>query len=302
MIKKILVFLFVFLFAFTFVKISFAQTSIPLFDNAPVATVSTQIATPAAQKEPKLNTIDLTKPDSTQTKEFIKLFNKRPINEPNFINFMGFTIQYAIRSGVPANTIILILLLPFLATLVVFFRQIIGLPTLEMLVPIALSITFVATGIFVGAILLATILFSSIVARLLLKKIRIMQLPKMALSMFLVSLFVFMALVVSTSLRLFNVAQLSFLPVILFILLSDKIVALQLSQGSRPAIVITIFTLILGAIGYLILSFAPIRNYILLYPEIILVLIPINIVMGRYFGLRLTEFHRFAAFRRYVNQ
>jgi hypothetical protein len=40
----------------------------------------------------------------------------------------------------------------------------------------------------------------------------------------------------------------------------------------------------------------------LLYPEVILILIPVNILMGRYFGLRLTEYHRFRQFRRYVNK
>jgi len=135
-----------------------------------------------------------------------------------------------------------------------------------------------------------------------LKKIRIMQLPKMALSMLLVAIFVFMSLTVSASLGILTVRQLSFFPVLLLILLSDKIVALQLARGSKPAIIITFFTLMLGAAGYVILSVGIIRNYLLLYPEIIFILIPINLLLGRYFGLRLTEYHRFAPFRKYVNQ
>lgn len=277
-----------------------SETSTP----APSPLAGSQDATSSAKNNKvEQKQIDLTSPEEAQArKEFTVLFLKRPINEPNFLNFMGYTVQYAVRSGVPVNTIILILLLPFLATSVVFFRHIVGIPTLEMLVPIALSITLVATGLRIGAILLLTILFASIVSRIILKKIRIMQLPKMALSMFLVALSVFIALTASASLGLFEVGKLSFLPVLLLILLSDKIVALQLARGSRPAIVITFFTLLLGALGYAMLSFAPIRNFILLYPEIILILIPLNIALGRYFGLRLTEYHRFSAFRRYVNQ
>lgn len=215
---------------------------------------------------------------------------------------MEYTVQYAVRTGVSANTIILILLLPFLATLVVFFRQIIGLPTLEMLVPIALSVTLVATGITVGTIFLITILLGSIISRLILKKIRIMQLPKMALSMFLISLFVLVTLVAGASLTIFDVSQLSFLPLLLLILLSDKMVGLQLARGAKTAIVVTVFTLILSGIGYFILTYQPFRFYILLYPELVLILIPANFALGRYFGLRLTEYHRFSSFRRYVNK
>ncbi|KKQ96546.1 MAG: hypothetical protein A3C27_01815 [Candidatus Levybacteria bacterium RIFCSPHIGHO2_02_FULL_39_36] len=281
-----------------------AQNQDPLLENIE-ATESAEEATKSAEKEEiqKLTQEDLTKPEEDEAKkEFIELFSSRPIEDITFFNFAGFFVQYAVRSGVPANTIILILLLPFLATLVVFFRQIIGLPTLEMLVPIALAITLIATGLTAGAILLITILLASFVARLILKKIRIMQLPKMALSMLLVAIFVFMSLTVSASLGILTVRQLSFFPVLLLILLSDKIVALQLARGSKPAIIITFFTLMLGAAGYVILSVGIIRNYLLLYPEIIFILIPINLLLGRYFGLRLTEYHRFAPFRKYVNQ
>jgi len=280
----------------------FAETSLAQFETDPRASESAT-ATKSAVLEEKQDVVDLTSPEQRRAQEeFIALYRVRPIDEPSFFNIGGYIVQYAVRTGVPINTIILILLLPALATLFVFFRQIIGVPTLELLVPIALSITLVATGLKIGSILLIAILLASIFSRYILKRIRIMQLPKMALSMLIVSTFVFASLVATASLGVLPVNRIGFMPVLLLILLSDKIVALQLARGSRPAVVITIFTLMLGAIGYAILTFVPLRAYVLLWPEIILALIPINIILGRYFGLRLTEYHRFQAFRKYVNK
>lgn len=294
------------LFLFWFKQNSYAELPIKILPSPGIATETGKLATPSAERQEEIEKRkeeDLTKPEEEGAKkEFLALFSKRPIEKLTFSNFMGFFAQYAVRSGVPANTIILIFLLPFLATIAVIFRQIIGIPTLEMLVPIALSITLIATGIGAGTILLITILFASTIARFILKKIRIMQLPKMAISMLIVSICVFAALTISASFGLVDVTQLSFFPVLLLVLLSDKIVSLQLVRGNKPAIIITFFTLILGGLGYVILTFNAIKEYILLYPEIIFILIPINIVLGRYFGLRLTEYHRFAEFRRYVNQ
>ncbi|HVZ67607.1 MAG TPA: 7TM domain-containing protein [Patescibacteria group bacterium] len=300
--KYLVIFFGILLFLATFTKSIHAQSPILLPDSEDLATASAPTATPSAIENKIADEEDLTKPEEAKSrKEFLKLFNKRPINEPDFVNLMGYTVQYAVRTGVPVNTIILILLLPLIATIIVFFRQIVGIPTLEVLVPIAFSITLVATGLAVGTILLATVLLASIIARIIVKRIRIMQLPKMALSMLIVSGLVFVSLTVSASLRLFDVGELSFLPVLLFILLSDRIVAVQLLKGIKPAVVITLFTLALGLLGYLILSNDFIRNYVILYPEIILFLIPINIIMGRYFGLRLTEYRRFQTFRKYVD-
>lgn len=278
-------------------EIAIGPTETPIASQSATATAS---AKPSNVFETQ---IDLTSPDQAQAQqEFLKIYKKRPINNPTVLNIFAYLVQYAVRAGVPVNTIILILLLPFLATLVVFARQIIGVPTLEMLVPIALSITLVATGLKIGAILLFAILAASILSRILLKKIRIMQLPKMALSMFLVSLSVLLALIVTASFGLLPISKLSFLPVILMILLSDKVVALELARGVRPTIVITFFTLLLGAIGYFALVFEPLRNFILIYPESALIVIPIDILFGRYFGLRLTEFQRFAKLRQYANK
>ena len=142
-------------------------------------------------------------------------------------------------------------------------------------------------------ILLAAIVLASTFARILLKRVRIMQLPKMALSIFVVAIFVLIALVVSGTYGLITVKDLSIFPVLLLILLGERVVALQLERNIREAITITFITLVLGIVGFFLLAYIPLRNTVLLYPETILILIPINIAIGRYFGLRLVEYYRF---------
>lgn len=299
---------------FTPVSSSYAQASSRFFtptltpiatDSATLATASADVASVSAEEKKKLDQLkkeDITKPEATEgNSEFLALFSKRPLAHLTFVNCIAYAVQYAVRMGVPANTIILILLLPFLASFIVFTRQIIGVPSLEMLVPIALSITLVSTGIPAGVILLTTILFASTISRVILKRIRIMQLPKMALSVLVVAIFVFASLTASASAGILTVRQLSIFPILLLILLSEKIVTLQLTRSPRETLIITSVTLVLGIIGFLVLSSGFIREYVLLYPEVIITLLPFNLLMGRYFGLRLTELLRFSTLRKYAN-
>lgn len=99
-----------------------------------------------------------------------------------------------------------------------------------------------------------------------------------------------------------TVTQLSIFPVLLLILLGEKIVSLQLSRSAAETFQIATVTIFMGLLGFGILSSEVIRRIVLLYPEITLVLIPLNFLMGRYFGLRLTEVYRFGALRKYANQ
>ena len=247
------------------------------------------------QQLEKLKKEDITKPEEeTEKGEILDLFANRSISNLSPFNFIAFTVQYAVGVGVPANTIVLILLLPFLATLVAFVRHVIGIPSLDLLVPIALSITLVATGIIAGSILLFAILLASSIGRFILKRVRIMQLPKKALSILIVAIFVFGSLVISAANGILSVKQLSIFPILLLILLGEKIISLQLTKSFNETLTITGVTISIGLLGFFILSTELFRQAILLYPEIIVLLIPTNFAIGRYFGLRMTEFYRFS--------
>jgi hypothetical protein len=66
-----------------------------------------------------------------------------------------------------------------------------------------------------------------------------------------------------------------------------------MERNLEETILTTAVTLLLGMLGFIILSLDYIRSLVLLYPELIFLLIPINILIGRYFGLRVTEYIKF---------
>ena len=284
---------------FFVMPVSYAQSPQPanstmiLSADPELASDSAPLASEAAQLEELLKE-NITQPEQIEQKsEILEVFARRPANKPTLTNFFAYTVQSAVRAGVPANTIILILLLPFLATAAVMIRYVIGLPSLGILFPIALSITLLATGITVGAALLITIILATTIAQMLLKKIRIMHMPKLALSILMVSIFVFATLVIGVSYGQIAVRNLSIFPVLLLILLSERIVAIQLERKLGETLLIAGTSIGLGIIGFYLLSWKLLQDFIILYPEAIFLLIPFNIIVGRYFGLRITEYFRF---------
>lgn len=251
----------------------------------------------------KIQEEDVTRPEEAEQRdEVFELFKRRPADTLTPLNFTAYAVQSAVKSGVPSRTIILILLLPMLATIIAFIRHVVGLPSIGLLVPIALSITLLSTGIAVGILLLSSIILGSTFAQIILKRLRIMQLPKMAISMFIVSIIIFAVLTIGAVSGFIVVKQLSIFPVLLLILLSEQIISVQLERSFQEMLVITIVTIALGIIGFVILSAQAIRNTFLLYPELIFLLIPINILIGRYFGLRLLEYFRFASISRHAGK
>lgn len=223
----------------------------------------------------------------------VSVFASREVKTLSLLSVGAYWVQRAVAEGVPANTVVLILLLPILATLVAFTRVVIGLPSLGMLVPIALAYTFVALGVTLGLIILTAVVIGSFIARFALKRVQIMQLPKHALSMLLLGISVFIALTISVMWHVEGVKEISIFPVLILTLLGDSIVATQLRSSIWETILITAVTLGLALIGFFMATYPAMRDMLLLYPETILFTIPANILIGRYFGLRLTERFRF---------
>src|SRR3989339_529708 len=243
---------------------------------------------------------DLTKPEEEPKKSEIQtLLEKRPVKELGIFNFFAYWVQKAIALGIPANTIVLIFLIPVIATLIAFVRVVIGLPSLEMLVPIVLAFAFVAVGITAGLIILGAVVLASFVSRTLLRRVPIMYFPKRSLSHLFLAVFVFAALTISIILELESIRDLSIFPVLILTLLGDSIVSVQLRKTVRETILITTVTIGLALIGYLLATSSSVRDAIILWPEIILLTVPINFMLGRYFGLRLAEVLRFKTLESY---
>ena len=237
---------------------------------------------------------DITQAEELPKKEAIfSLFESRLVNEPTVLNIFAYWVQEAVRMGIPANTIFLILLTPILALLVSFTRVVIGLPTLDMLVPIALAFAFVAVGITIGMTVLLAIIVASYIAKSSLKKIKIMFYPKRSFSMLFLAIAVFAALTLGVMLELERVLTVSIFPILILMLLGDLIVSVQLHKSSQETLVITGTTVLLGIIGYIAATSQLVLNTLILYPEIVLLVIPLNILVGRYFGLRVVELFRF---------
>lgn len=237
---------------------------------------------------------DTTKPEQKEEKvEIIQLLESRQIEKPNLLNFLAYWVQEAVFLGIPANTIFLILLIPVFATLWAFVRVVLGLQTLELLVPIALAFALVSVGVTVGLVIFIAILLASYVSKMLLKRVSIMFFPKRALSMTLLAFFVFAALTVVAAFDIGTVQKLSIFPVLMITLLGDSVVTLQLYKRVAETISITVITIGLGLLGFVIATSATVFNTVILHPEIVLLTVPANIMIGRYFGLRLTEYFRF---------
>lgn len=240
--------------------------------------------------------IDITQKTEEAVGPLEKLIKNQKIDSVWPFNPIKFAIKNSVENGVPANTLVLLLLLPVVATVIAATRQLIGIRGFGIFLPAALSVTFVAMGPVLGIFLFLIIGAISMLVRLLTRKfkLKLQYLPRMALILWFVAFGILGILFVSPYINYSSLKNVSIFPVLVLTLLVEDFTKIQLGKSVKTAIGITSQTLILSLLSYLFLTFSPFQRYVLLNPEItLLVTFVVDIVLGRYIGLRFMEYKRF---------
>jgi hypothetical protein len=206
---------------------------------------------------------------------------------------MSFTINFLVNRGVAINTIILILMLPLIASILAFARHVIGIKAFGLVTPTLTTLSFLVMGLRFGLIVFAIILAAGTLTRLLLRRWRLLYLPRMALVLTSVSLGIIIFLAIGLATNSIRALSFSVFPTLILMLLAEEFIALQFKAGAKTALTVTAWTLALAILGYYVVSWQLLRTLLLSYPEIVLITIPLNFLLGQWSGLRLTEYFRF---------
>ena len=207
---------------------------------------------------------------------------------------MSYIIQYMTTHGVPELSLAFFLMLPVAATLISFARQVLGIKAFGLYIPLITTFAFLATGIKYGVFLFLIIVVTGTLFRYVLRKARLLYLPRMALTLILITISIYIIFVLAVYLGKTSFIQVSIFPVLILIILSEKFINTQIRLGNKIAIISTIETLLISIACYYLISWQSFQNIALQYPLIfIAVTIIINILLGRWAGLRISEFFRF---------
>jgi len=264
------------------------------------ATASAE-ATPSAQTKEVIEKVEVLekKEDITELTPEIKgklerYLTQQPLKPLGVTNFLQHAIREMVKRGVPANTIVLLLLIPLVASIIAASRHIVGIRGFGIFLPVVLSVVFVATGILEGILLFMVIIMVATGTRGFLRSLRLQYLPRMAFLIWWVTIAVFALMFMAPFLNLAAISNLSIFPLLILILLVESFISIHIGMSRRQATRMTVQTLVMALICSVVLQWDFIQRFVLLNPEIYVLGIAIlDIFMGKYVGLRWLEYKKF---------
>ncbi len=193
------------------------------------------------------------------------------------------------------NLLLIILTLPVGVTLITFCRNVIGVRTFGTFMPALMAVAFRDTGLLYGVLMFVIVVAIGQVAVWLLDRLNLLHISKMAV---LLTIVVMTILALSTlALRTGHAqaAAVSLFPLAILTITAERFSMATMEDGLRPTILRFLMSLLVAALAYGLMAANLLRQILIAYPESLLYVIAINILLGLWTGLRLTEYFRFGA-------
>ena len=183
--------------------------------------------------------------------------------------------------------------IPVGIALLVFLRQFVGVNTLGTFMPVLIGIAFRETALVNGILLFSLLVALGLALRFYLERLQLLLVPRLAV----VLIFIVMAMAAITIL-LTGANQsiglsISLFPMVILTMTIERMSIVWEETSASEAIKQGLGSLAVASIAYLAMSNAQIEYLMYQFPELLLVLMGLCVLMGRYTGLRLSEYWRF---------
>lgn len=191
------------------------------------------------------------------------------------------------------NTFKLLLLIPIGALVVVVFRNLVGIVTTGTFMPILLAMVLLQTSLLAGVCLFVVVVGIGLILRSYLSHLNLLLVPRISAVLVFVILIYIAISVIGIKLGFETGLQVTFFPMIIISWTIERMSVIWEEEGPREVLIQGGGSLLSASIIFLVMKNGLINHLVYYFPELLLVVLAIIIMIGSYSGYRLTELRRF---------
>ncbi len=187
----------------------------------------------------------------------------------------------------------ILILIPFGAVILALFRNMVGLKTFGIFMPVLLALFFLETSYFFGLAFFSVIVLVGFGERYLLTKLQLLAVPRLSIILTLVVAFLCVFAVLSREIGVFRDFTLALFPIVITTIFIERFGIMLEEEGWKNTAWALTGTLVIASITSVVFSIRILQTIVFTHPETLLAVIAILILIGKYTGYRLTELVRF---------
>ncbi len=183
--------------------------------------------------------------------------------------------------------------IPVGITLLVFLRQFIGFKTLGTFMPVLIGIAFRETALVNGVLLFSALIILGLALRFYLERLQLLLVPRLGVVVIFIILVMAGVTIALTGANQAIGLSISLFPIVILTMTIERMSIVWEESSAGEAIKQGLGSLAVASMAYLAMTNNQVEYLMYQFPELLLVLMGLCVLMGRYTGLRLSELWRF---------
>ncbi|TBR59918.1 hypothetical protein B4U84_03135 [Westiellopsis prolifica IICB1] len=195
-----------------------------------------------------------------------------------------------------------LVLVPIGALVISILRQMVGLPTFGTFTPILIGLSFRETGLLAGVPLFVFVVIIGLAIRAYLNRLQLLIVPRLA-AILTATVLIMGVLAILLQRLEFNLGlSLSLFPIVILAMTIERAAMMWEESGPKETIIAGLGSVVAATIGYFSIINPYVQHLVFAFPELLLLVLGLNILVGRYNGYKLIEYFRFLSLQQRLKQ
>lgn len=193
------------------------------------------------------------------------------------------------------------LLIPVGGLLISFLRQVIGLRTFGTFMPVLIALSFRETGLLAGVLTFCLLVTLGLIIRSWFHRLQLLVVPRLTAVLTIVVMLIALLALISHNVGLQLGLSLSLFPIVILTMTIERMAITWDESGAKEATLVGLGSLVAAALGFAVMSDPLVLHLLFTFPELLLVILALSLLLGRYNGYKLSEYWRFRRLARDIN-
>jgi len=188
-----------------------------------------------------------------------------------------------------------LLMVPIGALVMVVMRNLVGIDAFGTFMPVLIALAFRETQLLWGVALFVLLVALGLSIRFLLERLRLLLVPRLTAVLIVVVLLMLLISVVGHRFGMETGLSVALFPMVIIAMTIERMSVVWEERGPADAIRAGLGSLLIAVIAFIIMGLAWLEHIVFTFPEVLLVVLAVVLLAGRYTGYRLLELKRFRA-------
>lgn len=186
-----------------------------------------------------------------------------------------------------------LLTVPVGVFLLLIFKNIIGIKTFGTFTPVLIALAFREAPLFWGILLFSLVVGLGLIVRLYLEELKLSRVPRLTAVLIVVVILTGIVSMISYRLGVYQGLSITLLPMVILAMTIEKISVAWEKHGPKEALQRGLGSLLVATAVYVVMDLNLVKHQVLIFPELLLVLLAVTLILGRYSGSDLIDRFKF---------